>query len=302
MRKKIIIFGILLLTFIIFLIIKDTPTLPPDTTKVTPEIDLYPPVLHSDKYKKPVPLEIINTAGGEDTPFYSVERDELYFGRVSDVKLPPNKQLFDGITGIYVSKMINGIFQAPERVRLNKPDKVGLDGCEFVGGNVMWFCSIREGYENLNMFTAEFINGKWSNWEIVDFDEGYEVGELHIYKNELFFGSSREGGKGKNDIWISKKVSGKWQEPENIKSINTKEDEFQPFVTENELWFTKTYKGTPAIYRSKKIDNEWQKPELIISQFAAEPTLDKQGNIYFAHHFFEKNKMIEADIYVAYKK
>ena len=46
----------------------------------------------------------------------------------------------------------------------------------------------------------------------------------------------------------------------------------------------------------------WQEPELIISQFAGEPTLDNEGNLYFTHHFFEDSKMIEADIYVAMKK
>jgi hypothetical protein len=300
MWKKILIFTLLSLTLIIVIIINNSPALPPNTKKVTPEIDLYPPMLHSSEYEKPVPLDVVNTAGGEDTPFFSTDRDELYFGRVSDVNLAPEKQLFDGITGIYLSKRINGQFQPPERVILNEPDKVGLDGCQFVDGNVMWFCSIREGYEQINWFTAQHINGKWSNWEIVDFDKNYEVGELHIYNDELYYDSSRDTGN--KDIWVSKKVDGKWQEPKNIDSVNTIDDEFQPFVTEDELWFTKTYNGSPAIFRSKKINNEWQQPELIISQFAAEPTLDKQGNIYFAHHFFEKNKMVEADIYVAYKK
>jgi len=41
---------------------------------------------------------------------------------------------------------------------------------------------------------------------------------------------------------------------------------------------------------------------LILSQFAGEPSLDREGNIYFVHHYFEDGKMIEADIYVAYRK
>jgi len=68
------------------------------------------------------------------------------------------------------------------------------------------------------------------------------------------------------------------------------------------LWFNRTYEGSPAIYRSAKVDGEWQEPELIISQFAGEPTLDKDGNIYFVHHFYIDGEMVEADIYVAYKK
>ena len=77
-----------------------------------------------------------------------------------------------------------------------------------------------------------------------------------------------------------------------------------PYITPdgNELWFNRRYLGSPAVYRSIKVDDEWQEPELIISQFAGEPTLDNEGNIYFVHHFYEDGKMIEADIYVAYRK
>jgi hypothetical protein len=35
---------------------------------------------------------------------------------------------------------------------------------------------------------------------------------------------------------------------------------------------------------------------------AGEPSIDEEGNVYFVHHFFDGDKMIEADIYVAYKK
>ena len=57
-----------------------------------------------------------------------------------------------------------------------------------------------------------------------------------------------------------------------------------------------------AIFRSKKVGDEWSTAKLIVSQFAAEPSLDNDGNLYFVHHFFKDGRMIEADIYVAYKK
>ena len=101
-----------------------------------------------------------------------------------------------------------------------------------------------------------------------------------------------------------------WTEPVALPSpINTNEyDEDQPFITPdgNELWFTGQsrlgYTG-PAIFRCKNVNGSWGAPEEIISNFAGEPTLDSNGNIYFVHHFFsEERDMIEADIYVAYKK
>ena len=95
-----------------------------------------------------------------------------------------------------------------------------------------------------------------------------------------------------------------WTQPINIEIVNTIDIDGFPYISQegNELWFTRQYLGTPAIYRSKKISNELQEPELIISQFAGEPTLDAEGNIYFVHHFYKDDEMIEADIYIAYKK
>jgi hypothetical protein len=49
-------------------------------------------------------------------------------------------------------------------------------------------------------------------------------------------------------------------------------------------------------------DGEWGPAEEIVSNFAGEPTLDAAGNIYFVHHYYKDNRMIEADIYMARKK
>jgi hypothetical protein len=171
----------------------------------------------------------------------------------------------------------------------------------------MWFCSARQGYTGIHWFTAEYVDGEWKNWENADFDPALDVGELHFSTDwtQLYYHSDRSGGRGGTDIWMSEYVDGEWQEPENIIAINTEENESMPYLTSdgNELWFNRWYLGTPAVFRSVKSNGEWQVPELIISQFAGEPTLDDQGNIYFVHHFFsETGDMIEADIYVVYRK
>jgi len=49
------------------------------------------------------------------------------------------------------------------------------------------------------------------------------------------------------------------------------------------------------------VNGKWQPAELIISPLAGEPSIDASSKIYFAHHFFENDQMLEADIYVAYK-
>jgi hypothetical protein len=279
-------------------------SIPSDIEKGTPENDNYPPILHSNEYENPVPLAVINTAGAEDSPFIPADRAELYFFFTPDVRVPVEKQILDGVTGIYVSKNTNGAWQEPERVILQEPKKLSLDGCEFIQGNRMLFCSAREGYTGVHWFSAEYENGKWGNWKNTDFYPEYDVGELHIHENELYYHSSREGGKGGTDIWMLTKPHGKWVNPVNVEILNSEENEGMPYITSdgNEMWFNRWYMGSPAVYISRRVNGEWQEPELMISQFAGEPTLDKDGNIYFVHHYYKDGVMLEADIYIAYRK
>jgi Tol biopolymer transport system component len=270
---------------------------------MTPSTDSTPPKLLSSEYENPVSLSsIINTAGAEDSPFILPDGKTLYFFFTPDVSIPAEKQLLDEVTGIYVSKNENGQWQTPTRVLLQTPGKLALDGCEFVSGNIMLFCSAREGYEGINWFSAEFENGKWiTTNKKIEFPEDYKVGELHEYDNEIYYHSDRVSGKGGLDIWkIKRNFDHSWSTPENVQEVNSVGDEGWPAISPdgNELWFSKDY----GIWRSKKINNVWQTPELIISNLAGEPSLDNQGNLYFVHHYFKDNKMIEADIYIAYKK
>jgi hypothetical protein len=284
--------------------------IPADAIKMTPEADSYPPILHSDEWLQPVPLsEAVNTAGGEDSAFVMPDGDTLYFFFTPDVSIPAEQQVSDGVTGIYVSKKQNGEWSPAERVILQDPGKLALDGAEFVQGDTMWFASARTGYTGVNYFTAQFKDGKWTNWQYVGdkLMKDYRMGEMHITAdgNTLYFHSDRSGGKGEFDIWASEKVNGEWQTPVNVAAVNTEGNEGWPFLTQdgNELWFTRTYSGSPAIYRSLKVNGEWREPELILSQFAGESSMDNAGNIYFTHHFYNNaSQMIEADIYVALKK
>lgn len=284
--------------------------IPAGAVKMTPDADIHPPILHSDEWNQPVPLaEAVNTAGGEDSPFVLPDGNTLYFFFTPNVTVPAEKQVLDGVTGIYVSTRQNGAWNTAERVILQDAGKLALDGAEFVQGDLMWFASAREGYTGVNLFTAQRIGGKWTNWQYVGdkLMKDYQVGEMHITAdgNTMYFHSTRAGGKGGLDIWTTRNVGGEWQTPENVAAVNSAENEGWPFISQdgNELWFTRTYLGSPAVYRSTKLNGVWQEPQLILSQFAGEPTLDNEGNLYFVHHFFnEAGEMVEADIYVAYKK
>ncbi|MEW6036274.1 MAG: hypothetical protein AB1529_06685 [Candidatus Micrarchaeota archaeon] len=282
--------------------------LPSGAVKMAPSSDLYPPILHAEGWEAPVPVPgPINTAGAEDSPFATPDGGTLYFFFTPDPNIPPEKQLLDNVTGIWVSEKRGGAWDEPERVVLQEPGKLALDGCEFVQNDVMWFCSAREGYSGINLFTARRAGGKWGGIAYAGdvLMKDYQAGEMHLSAdgNELFFHSGRSGGKGGLDLWMSRRSDAGWGEPENLAVLNSADNEGWPYLSQDgtELWFTRFYQGSPAIYRSMQANGSWAEPELIVSQFAGEPTLDNAGNLYFTHHYYKDGKMLEADIYVAYK-
>jgi hypothetical protein len=278
--------------------------IPVNKTKMSPERDNNPPKSCSEEYLDPIPVPgKVNTAGGEDSAFIMPDGETLYFFFTPDVAQPVENQVQDQVTGIYVSSNQGGIWGDPTRVILQDHGKLALDGCAFIHGDIIYFCSAREGYSGLHWFRAELINGTWCNWDIADYElktDQYSTGELHISGNELYFHSDRPGGKGLLDIWVSVKADGEWGEPTNIALVNSEGNEGWPCISEDasELWFSKDY----GVWRSKKVNGEWGEPEKMFWPLAGEPSIDRIGNVYFTHHFFQDDVMIEADIYVAYRK
>jgi hypothetical protein len=280
--------------------------IPENQVKISEAGEVYPVVSLTNEYKDPVPLPYpVNTAGAEDSAFILPDGETLYVWFTPDVNNPVQNQATDGVTGIYVYQKGTNGWEGPERVYLNDPGKATLDGCEFVLGDTMWFCSAREGYTDIHWFTARQVDDSWTDWELADFEPAYEVGELHITADgqELYFHSSRPGGYGGYDIWVSKHVGGEWDEPENVKAVNSEYTDGWPFISHdgNELWFTRAI-GAPELWRSLKIDGQWTEPTQMFSIFSGESSLDIFGNVYFTHHYFKDDQMLEADIYIAQRK
>ena len=281
-------------------------SIPEASVKVTPETDITPPLSESDEYYDPVPVPgLVNTAGGEDSAFVMPDGETLYFFFTPDVNVSILDQSQDQVTGIYVSRMEDGSWGEAERVLLQEPSKLALDGCEFIRGDVMFFVSAREGYTGLHWFRAEQVGGEWVNWVNVDDElhvEEYETGELHITSDgqELYFHSGRDGGYGGYDIWVSTLVNNSWGEPVNVEAVNGATIDGWPFITEDglELWFSRDW----GVWRSKKVNGTWQTPERMFYPLAGESSMDDEGNVYFTHHFYRDDVMLEADIYVAYRE
>ncbi|MBN1424904.1 PD40 domain-containing protein [Candidatus Fermentibacteria bacterium] len=281
--------------------------LPGDIAKRGPETDHHPPILHSPEYESPVPVPgAINTAGAEDSPFILPDGSVMYFFFTPDVRVPVEQQLLDNVTGVWVSRREGDAWGEAERVWLQEPGKLSLDGAVCVQDDEMWFASAREGYVGVNMFTARRVGNTWADWQYVGdrLMKELQIGEVHLHNDSLYFHSPRSGGFGDYDIWVTRQRGGTWEDPRHLAAVNTPEMDGFPFVSSDgrELWFTRTYLGTPAVFRSLGQGDTWGEPELIVSQFAGEPTLDDEGTLYFVHHFYEHGVMIEADIYVARRR
>jgi Tol biopolymer transport system component len=280
--------------------------IPLDSVKVTPATDAHPPVLHSEEFEEPVPVGYpINTAGGEDSPYILEDGNTMYFFFTPDVGVPVEKQVIDDVTGIYVSRRTGGSWSRPERVWLQDPGKLALDGAQTIVGKKMYFASAREGYTGLHIFTADLVDGNWTNWKYGGNRlKELEVGELHVVGDDMYFHSPRAGGKGAYDLWKITWDGSDWSEPVNLEELNSEGNEGWPYVTPDgkEIWFTRQHSGAPSIWMSRSVNGTWEEPVLVLEMFAGEPTLDSEGNLYFVHHYFKDDVMIEADIYVCYRK
>ena len=289
-------------------------SIPPTAYKMTPAEDAWPSTV-SAGLGQPQPLPFpINTAGAEDSPFITLDDHTLYFFFTPDVHIPAEKQLLDGVTGIWMSQRVGESWEEPQRVLLSKPGELALDGCEFVLKDWMTFCSVRAGnLREIDLYTAVRKNNVWTDvqdWgKQINLD--YQVGEMHITADgqTMVFASKRAGGLGGFDLWTSAKTDNGWNEPANLGApVNTAGDENRPYLSPDgqTLWFdSNSRKGFPgpAIFRSsRRPDGIWSEPEEIISQFAGEPSLSADGHtLYFVHHYFsaDMKQMIEADIYTA---
>lgn len=78
--------------------------------------------------------------------------------------------------------------------------------------------------------------------------EGNEITPFLLSPDSLLFASDGQGGQGGFDIFISKKILGKWQRPHPIKSVNTIYNETDPFIKDDTLIFSSDRIGGKGKY------------------------------------------------------
>ena len=88
----------------------------------------------------------------------------------------------------------------------------------------------------------------------------------------LYFGSEREGGLGRSDIWRSRWLGDRFSAPENLgPAINSDEQEIEPLIAPDESWLIFAARGhTPGagsydLYISFNCPNGWTPPRQLQS-------------------------------------
>ncbi|MCS7204547.1 MAG: OmpA family protein [Leptospiraceae bacterium] len=96
------------------------------------------------------------------------------------------------------------------------------------------------GYDNLNIYTVRFENGRWGNIQHLNEINSHFDDLMPFISSDgkkLFFVSNRPGGYGGFDIWYAERdlSTGIWSKPVNLGvSINTRFDEITPFLTKQQ--------------------------------------------------------------------
>jgi len=129
----------------------------------------------------------------------------------------------------------------------------------------------REGIyktNELKIYYATKTNGVWG--EVKPFflnSKDYSVGHpaLSADGQTLYFVSDMPGGQGGTDIWMCKREGEAWGKPLNLgKTINTKENEMFPTITEDNLLYFSS-EGHPGygaldIFKTSNVNGNWTTP------------------------------------------
>jgi outer membrane protein OmpA-like peptidoglycan-associated protein len=134
-------------------------------------------------------------------------------------------------------------------------------------------CNRPDGLGNCDLYFSAFNNGKWSE----PYNLGAPVNTNHWESTPsisadgktLFFSSSRPGGYGGKDIWLTRlNDKNKWTEPVNLGSvINTEGDEMSPFIhfDGKTLYFASDGRvgmgGFDLFVSRMKDDSTWTEPQ-----------------------------------------
>jgi outer membrane protein OmpA-like peptidoglycan-associated protein len=156
--------------------------------------------------------------------------------------------------------------------RINKkfhegPASFSEDGMQMIFTRNNYKEKAADGSVNLQLFSANLVNGKWVNEQPLPFNnKEYSVGHPSLSPdgNTLYFASNMPGGIGGTDIYRAvKQANGNWSAPENLgEDINTEGNEMFPFYHSSGILFFASDGhvglGGLDIFLAQKKQNSWE--------------------------------------------
>jgi outer membrane protein OmpA-like peptidoglycan-associated protein/tetratricopeptide (TPR) repeat protein len=224
----------------------------------------------NNKYKNyvfnPINMgENINTIHLEYLPSITVDENKMIFNR-----------RISGDEDFYESNKVNGVWQKATPVS-GKINTNLNEGAQNISQDGQWLiftgCNYPEGFGSCDLYISyKDKNGQWSEAENMGRNINTEAWEsaptLSADKRDLYFSSTRPGGFGGSDIWVSHNVNGLWQRPENMGAIiNTNGDDGCAFMhADNQTFYFNSNGhlgyGMSDLFISRKNEKGiWQKPE-----------------------------------------
>ncbi|SKC81682.1 TolB-like translocation protein [Ohtaekwangia koreensis] len=204
---------------------------------------------------------IICTDSIEFNAAFSLDGNSFYFTRSA------NKR-----TQLYTSTKTGNEWSTPIPLPFSYTNYSDADPA-FSPTGELYFISTRPTY--LNDTTKDYDIWKVTRTDSGQWSEPINVKELNSPEDEYYisftqkgdacFSSSRQGGYGQEDIYFSELINNTFTKPYNMGStINTKNSEYDPFITANgsALIFTSSGRsdsfGKADLYWSIRTKNGWQ--------------------------------------------
>lgn len=193
--------------------------------------------------KKPVPFNPenagsgINTSDDEYWPSITADGEELIFTKQQ--KSSENSPYTQSQEDFYISFFSDNYWQKAVNAGypLNTRQNEGAQSLSS-DGSYMYFtaCDRQGGMGSCDIYYSSFSDGKWSDpanlRSPVNTSAWESQPSISSDGQTLFFSSSRPGGAGGKDIWLSRLDDRNvWSKPINPgKVINTERDEMSPFI------------------------------------------------------------------------
>jgi len=144
-----------------------------------------------------------------------------------------------GQEDFYIAEKKNGIWQAREDLGapINTGDNEGAQSISADGRFLVYTACNREGdFGSCDLYFSELKDGEWTPptniGQPINTDAWESQPSISANADELYFAALRRDGKGKGDIWMSRRnPDGTWSEPENLgENINTSGADISPFI------------------------------------------------------------------------